>query len=133
MGADWVLYKQSPGHYHSTYTVRVELVDDKTGHVVSDVGTRVRHVDDKTGQVVSDVGTRVRHVTWAELLGHTRVMGTVKKDLLVARVTVTGDLSDWEDPSCLNKMSVSTHRVRRWVPGDQRWRTKPQVPVLTLE
>ena len=115
MGADWVLYKQSPSHYHSTYTVRIELVDDKTG------------------QVVSDVGTRVRHVTWAELLGHTRVMGTVKKDLLVARVTVTGDLSDWEDPSCLNKMSVSTHRVRRWVPGDQRWRTKPQVPVLTLD
>ena len=115
MGADWVLYKQSPGHYHSTYCVRLELVDSDTGHVLS------------------DTETRVGHVTWSELLGHNRVMSCVKKDLIVARVSVTRDKSDWDTPACINKMHVSCHRIRRWVPGDHRWKTKPKVPVLTVE
>ena len=113
MGADWVLYKLSPGHTHSTYTLRVEMVDRRTGAAVSGAG--------------------VRRVTWAELLGHTRVMGTVKKDLLIVRVTVSPDRSDWDSPFCLNTMGVSSHRIRRWVPGDHRWKTKPKVPVLTLD
>ena len=113
MGADWVLYKLSPSHAHSTYTLRVEMVDRVTGASVAGAG--------------------VRRVTWAELLGHTRVMGTVKKDLLIVRVTVSPDLSDWDSPFCLNTMGVSAHRIRRWVPGDQRWKTKPKVPILTLE
>ena len=113
MGADWVLYKLSPGHAHSTYTIRVEMVDRLTGSTVTGAG--------------------VRRVTWAELLGHTRVMGTVKKDLLIVRVTVSSELSDWDSPFCLNTMWVSSHRIRRWVPGDHRWKTKPKVPVLTLD
>ena len=113
MGADWVLYKLSPSHAHSTYTLRLEMVDRVTGASVAGAG--------------------VRRVTWAELLGHTRVMGTVKKDLLIVRVTVSPDLSDWDSPFCLNTMGVSAHRIRRWVPGDQRWKTKPKVPILTLE
>ena len=113
MGADWVLYKLSPGHAHSTYTLRLEMADKVTGASVARAG--------------------VRRVTWAELLGHTRVMGTVKKDLLIVRVTVTPDLKDWDSPFCLNTMAVSAHRIRRWVPGDQRWKTKPKVPVLTLD
>ena len=113
MGADWVLYKLSPSHAHSTYTLRVEMVDRVTGAAVTGAG--------------------VRRVTWAELLGHTRVMGTVKKDLLIVRVSVSADLSDWDSPFCLNTMGVSAHRIRRWVPGDHRWKIKPKVPVLTLE
>ena len=34
----------------------------------------------------TEVKTRVGHVTWAELLGHARVMGTVKKDLIIVRL-----------------------------------------------
>ena len=60
-------------------------------------------------------------------------MGTVKKDLLIVRVTVSADISDWDSPFCLNTMGVSAHRIRRWVPGDHRWKTKPKVPVLTLD
>ena len=113
MGADWVLYKASPALHHSTYTLRLEMVDRRTGASLAAAG--------------------LKGVTWAELLGHTRVMGTVKKDLLVVRVTVSADRRDWSSPFCLNSMGVSSHRVRRWVPGDQRWKTKPKVPILTID
>jgi len=112
MGADWVLYKGSPAVSHSTYSVRVEMVHSKEGTVLKDV---------------------VRRLGWADILGSTRVMGAVKKDLLVARVGARGDKSDWESPHCLHSMTVTTIRLRRWVPGDMRWASKPPVPVLTLD
>ena len=111
LGADWVLYKGSPAHSHSTYGVRVEMVDRREGKVVKDV---------------------VKRLSWADILGASRVMGAVKKDLLVARVGVRGDKSDWSTPHCLGSMTVATVRLRRWVPGDRRWSSKPSVPVLSL-
>jgi len=139
MGSDWVLYKMAPTHFHSTYTVRIEIVDQKTGQMMPDV---IHHeiskssnekdgndeIPDKTS---TEVNTRVGHVTWSELLGHARVMGTVKKDLIIARVGV--ESTDWEKPNCLNSMTVTSHRIRRWVPTEQRWKQKPKVPVLTIE
>ena len=112
MGADWVLYKGSPAASHSTYSVRVEMVDRREGRVIKGV---------------------LNKLSWADILGSTRVMGTVKKDLLVARVGVREDKSDWETPHCLASMAVTTLRLRRWVPGDMRWSSKPAVPVLTLD
>ena len=112
MGTDWVLYKGSPAVSHSTYSVRVEMVHAEKGVVVKDV---------------------VRRLGWADILGSSRVMGAVKKELVVARVGVRGDKSDWSSPHCLHSMTVSTLRLRRWVPGDMRWSSKPPVPVLTLD
>jgi len=112
MGADWVLYKGSPAVSHSTYSVRVEMVDRRQGTVLKDV---------------------VKRLGWADILGSTRLMGAVKKDLLVARVALREDQSDWGSPHCLANMSVTTLRLRRWVPGDMRWSSKPAVPVLTCD
>ena len=111
LGADWVLYKGSPSLSHSTYTVRVETVDRREGRVIQDV---------------------VKTLSWSDILGASRVTGAVKKDLLVARVGVRADKCDWLSPNCLAGMTVTTSRLRRWVPGDMRWSSKPAVPVLTI-
>ena len=111
MGVDWVLYKGSPAVSHSTYCVRVEMVDRREGRAIKDL---------------------VKTLTWSDILGSSRVTGTIKKDLLVARVGVRADKSDWLSPHCLAGMTVSSSRLRRWVPGDMRWSSKPAVPVLSL-
>jgi len=108
MGADWGLYKLGPAMYHATYTVRVEGIDKKSGEVV-------------------EIG--LKKITWGDMLAQTRVAVTVKKDLLVARVEVWGDMRDWDSPHCLRSMAVTATRVKRWVVGDQRWTVKPKVPV----
>ena len=108
MGADWRLYKLGPAQYHATYTVRVEVIDKKSGEVL-------------------EMG--IKKVTWGDMLGQTRVAVTVKKELLVVRVEVWGDMRDWDSPHCLGSMSVSSLRVKRWVVGDHRWAIKPRVPV----
>ena len=114
LGADWVLYKGSPALSHSTYGVRVEMVDRREGRVVKDP---------------------VKRLSWADILGASRVLGAVKKDLLVARVGVRGEniSTDWSSPHCLASMTVATLRLRRWVPGDRRWSSKPAVPVISLQ
>ena len=111
LGNDWVLYKGSPALSHSTYGVRVEMVDRREGRVIKDV---------------------VKALSWSDILGASRVMGPVKKDLLLARVGVRGDKSDWLSPHCLAGMTVTSSRLRRWIPGDMRWSSKPAVPVLAL-
>ena len=163
MGGDWVLYKLGPAHTHSTYVVRVEMVDRRTGDTLTNQRTGAgsstnqnteqdsstnqdQGQDSSTNQnkgpgttnqnIESDSLTNRKSVTsqltWSDILGHTRVMGTVKKDLLVVRVSVSWpQVSD--SPHCLNTMTLSSLRVRRWVPGDHRWRVKPRVPVLTLD
>ena len=85
MGSDWVLYKMAPTHFHSTYTVRIEIVDQKSGLMMPDV---IKHeIEGSSNETTkTEVKTRVGHVTWAELLGHARVMGTVKKDLIIVRL-----------------------------------------------
>ena len=107
-GADWLLYKLGPAFYHATYMVRVEAVDKETGEVLEDLA-----------------------LTWRDVLGRTRVAAAVKKDLLIARVTHWADKRDWDGPHCLHSMAVSALRVRRWVPGEERWLVKPEVPKET--
>jgi len=107
-GADWLLYKLGPAFYHATYMVRVEAVDRETGEVLDGLA-----------------------LTWRDVLGRTRVAAAVKKDLLIARVTHWADKRDWDGPHCLHSMAVSALRVRRWVPGEERWLVKPEVPKET--
>merc|ERR1719220_1658758 len=108
-GADWLLYKLSPALYHSTYMVRVEGVNRETGETLKDLEA----------------------LTWRDVLGRSRVAAAVKKDLLIARVTHWADKTDWDGPHCLHSMAVSTLVVRRWVPGEERWLVKPEVPKET--
>lgn len=107
-GSDWLLYKLGPAFYHATYMVRVEAVDRDTGKVLRDLA-----------------------LTWRDILGRTRVAAAVKKDLLIARVTHWADKRDWDGPHCLHSMAVSSLCVRRWVPGEERWLVKPEVPKET--
>ena len=140
MGGDWVLYKLSPSHYHSTYVVRIEVVDSKTGDTLSnqnqsnnEEAASEQSTNQKTASEQSPIQkTGISQLTWSDILGHTRVMGTVKKDLLLVRVSVPS-ASDLTSPQCLHSMAVTSHRIRRWVPGEHRWKVKPTVPVLTIE
>lgn len=105
-GCDWALYKKGPAFYHATYTVRVEGVDRVTGEVI-------HHT-----------------LNWRDILARTRVAATIKKELLLVRVSVWGDRRDWASPHCLGSMAVKSIRVRRWLPGEERWHLKPEVPVI---
>jgi len=101
LGADWLLYKLGPAHYHASYLVRVE-------------------------------GAGLPRLGWADLLGHARTAGNVKKEVLVARVEVAGGRAGRtrsDTPDCLAGLAVVVWRTRRWLPGDQRWLTKPPVPI----
>ena len=104
LGCDWLLYKQSPATHHATYTVLVQGEDRATGEVLGP------------------------GLAWRDLLGRCRVAAAVRKEVLVARVAVWGDRRDWSSPHCLGGMGVVALRVRRWVPGEHRWRSKPEVP-----
>jgi len=108
-GCDWALYKQGPAFYHATYTVRVEGVDRVSGEVL-------HHT-----------------LHWRDILARTRVAATIKKELLLVRVSVWGDRRDWSSPHCLGSMAVKSTRVRRWLPGEERWQVKPEVPVIYRE
>lgn len=106
LGADWQLYKTGPAFHHASYTVRVEGVHREGG------------VE----------GAAVLPLTWRRVLGLVRVAAAVRKELLVARVAVHADRRDWASPHCLHGMAVTVARVRRWLPGEHRWTTKPTVP-----
>jgi len=110
MGADWNLYKLGPPFYHSTYSVRVEVVCGLTGRVLSMNG--------------------IEPLSWADLLGLNRLNQTINKDLLIARVERLGvQNKDLSTPHILHKLPVTLRRIKRWLPGEMRWDSKPYVPV----
>ena len=109
LGADWQLYKTGPAFHHASYTVRVEGVPREAG-------------------AESVEGVAAPPLTWRQVLGLVRVAAAVRKELLVARVAAHADRRDWASPHCLHAMAVTVARVRRWLPGEHRWTTKPTVP-----
>jgi len=108
--SDWTVYRLGPPFYHSSFTVRIEVVCGQSGKLVN------------TGNVTP--------LTWADLLGLNRLNENVKKDLLVARVEKHGvQEADLTSPHLLRKLAIKLRSVKRWQPGEMRWEIKPEVPV----
>ncbi|XP_067135995.1 tRNA-splicing endonuclease subunit Sen2 [Centruroides vittatus] len=91
-GTDFVLYKDGPAFYHSTYCVVVR-------------------------EVSSDFNEQ--SLTWLELLSLNRVNEHVAKDTLLCYVMKNKD-TDLLDPSCIPTFNVQEVLLRRWIPSEER-------------
>jgi len=110
MAGDWVVYKLGPPFYHSSFIVRVEVVCGQTGKSLKE--------------------RRIRPCTWSDLFGLGRLSENVRKELLIARIEKHGVQEvDFVSPHVLRKLAVSLRRYARWLPGEMRWDSKPEVPV----
>lgn len=115
-GVDFLLYKEGPAVYHSSYAVIVKLVDPPLGT------TSPRDVISST----STEGRDPPQLTWQEVMSHCRVSESVAKDLLVCYVMQLAPPAalpsgDWRNsPDCVADFTVCEVLVRRWVPDRER-------------
>ena len=94
-GVDFLLYKESPLSYHSSFSV-----------VVQEEGVR-------------SPGEKHTHLTWKEVIALNRVCESAKKDLLVCHVTWSEGITLTE-PCCIDKATVTDTLIKWWVPERDR-------------
>lgn len=91
-GADFVLYKDGPLFYHSTYCVIVR-------------------------EVSSDFNEC--SISWSELSSLNRVNEHVAKDTILCYVVKEKDV-DLLNPSCIPTFNVQEVLLKRWIPSEER-------------
>ena len=98
-GVDYLLYKDGPQSYHSSYAVLVRPATGGEQHTAS------------AGE----------GLTWREVMAHCRVNEAAGKDLIICEV-VRPPLSEGKHGgvSCLNGYTVRETFVSRWVPERER-------------
>jgi len=99
-GADFLLYKDGPPFYHSSYAVNAYLIDD-----------------DQIG------GTDQSHPwTWSYLTCMNRIAEHVAKEVLISFAIKSKDLTEEElsRPRCLEKFQLQEILLRRWIPEKHR-------------
>lgn len=94
-GVDFLLYKENPLSYHSSFAV-----------VVREEG--------EGGQ-----GVKNHQLTWKEVIARNRVCESAKKDLLMCHVTWPVGIQLTE-PCCIDRAIVTDTLVKRWVPERDR-------------
>ncbi|KAK3088545.1 hypothetical protein FSP39_020418 [Pinctada imbricata] len=101
-GSDFVIYKEGPAFYHSSYSVILRMVDSET--------------------LTTCTGYPQRDLDWTRLSGLSRVTEHVAKELLICYVLKPSSLSEEEIllPSCISKFKVKEHVVTRWVSSQER-------------
>ena len=92
-GVDFVLYKESPLSYHSSFTV-----------------------------IVKEGGGSDGTMTWKDVIALGRVSESAVKDLLVCQVAWPRDMAEggMREPGCVNVATVTDVLVQRWVPERDR-------------
>lgn len=118
-GVDFVLYKQGPMTYHSSYTVIVRMVSEEE--------TQVGKQDTKPPEVrTATISTRLNSktgLTWRDVIALDRVSKSVVKDLIVCYIVKQQHFpdKDWKQfPGCLERLRVSEVFVKQWQPDRER-------------
>lgn len=93
-GVDFVLYKESPLSYHSSFAVIVK--EERT------------------------VQGEWKGLTWKEIVALNRVSESASKDLLFCHVKTPSGEESLKYPACLLSMSVKDTIIKRWVPEKDR-------------
>ena len=93
-GVDFLLYKEGPLSYHSSFAVIVK--------------------EEKTAQ-----GER-KGLTWKETVALNRVSESASKDLVFCHVKMPSGEETMRYPACLLLMSVKDIIIKRWVPEKDR-------------
>lgn len=105
-GVDFLLYKEGPSSYHSTYAVIVLFIDDAT----------------ETSQASIFNPPRCG-LTWREVIAVDRVNEAAGKELIVCFVVKPQSLLHEEvikSPSCVARLQIKEVFVKRWVPEKER-------------
>ncbi len=96
-GVDFLLYKEGPLSYHSSFAVIVK----EEGHLEAER----------------------KSLTWKEVIALNRVSESAGKELLICHVgRPSGDSAEesMRDPACVQFMSVKDTMIKRWVPEKDR-------------
>ncbi|XP_053545379.1 tRNA-splicing endonuclease subunit Sen2-like [Bombina bombina] len=97
-GTDLLLYRKGPPFYHASYSVIVELVNDKFE------------------------GFPLRPLTWKSLAGLNRTTVNVSKELLFCYLIKPPNFTekDMTSPECVKEIKVQELIASRWVSSRER-------------
>ncbi|XP_006872234.1 PREDICTED: tRNA-splicing endonuclease subunit Sen2 isoform X2 [Chrysochloris asiatica] len=97
-GTDLLLYRKGPPFYHASYSVIVELVDDRFE------------------------GSLRRPFSWKSLAALSRVSLNVSKELMLCYLIKPSTMTDQEmaSPECMKRIKVQEVIVTRWVSSRER-------------
>ena len=103
-GVDFLLYKEGPSFYHSTYAVVVSLIENGEASLES---------------VTSSAQSGL---SWREVIALDRVNEAAGKELIVCYVVKPPSLSEEELrlPTCVARLQVKELFIKRWVPERER-------------
>jgi tRNA-intron lyase len=96
-GMDFLLYKESPLCYHSSFAVVVR--EQQAG--------------------ANEGGAAHCNLTWKEVIGFNRISESVRKDLLLCYVAWP-ESSTRIEPSCIMEAKITDTIIKRWVPEKNR-------------
>lgn len=97
-GTDLLLYRKGPPFYHASYSVIIELVDDRFE------------------------GTLRRPFSWRSLAALSRVSVSVSKELMLCYLIKPSTMTDreMESPECMKQIKVQEVILSRWVSSRER-------------
>uniref|UniRef100_A0A671FZN5 tRNA-splicing endonuclease subunit Sen2 n=1 Tax=Rhinolophus ferrumequinum TaxID=59479 RepID=A0A671FZN5_RHIFE len=97
-GTDLLLYRKGPPFYHASYSVIVELVDDRFE------------------------GSLRRPFSWRSLAALSRVSVNVSKELMLCYLIKPSTMTDkeMESPECMKRIKVQEVILSRWVSSRER-------------
>ncbi|XP_049718477.1 tRNA-splicing endonuclease subunit Sen2 isoform X1 [Elephas maximus indicus] len=97
-GTDLLLYRKGPPFYHASYSVIIELLDDRYE------------------------GSLRRPFSWKSLAALSRVSVNVSKELMLCYLIKPSTMTDqeMESPECMKKIKVQEVIVSRWVSSRER-------------
>ena len=103
-GVDFLLYKEGPSFYHSTYAVVVALIE---------------HTETNLESVASPPQSGL---SWRKVIALDRVNEAAGKELVVCYVVKPPSLSqeDLKLPTCIASLQVRELFIKRWVPERER-------------
>uniref|UniRef100_A0A673TCF3 tRNA-splicing endonuclease subunit Sen2 n=1 Tax=Suricata suricatta TaxID=37032 RepID=A0A673TCF3_SURSU len=97
-GTDLLLYRKGPPFYHASYSVIIELVDDRFE------------------------GSLRRPFSWRSLAALSRVSVNVSKELMLCYLIKPSTMTDkeMESPECMKRIKVQEVILSRWVSSRER-------------
>lgn len=97
-GTDLLLYRKGPPFYHASYSVIIELVDDRFE------------------------GSLRRPFSWKSLAALSRVSVNVSKELMLCYLIKPSTMTDkeMESPECMKRIKVQEVILSRWVSSRER-------------
>ena len=122
-GVDFVLYKDGPEFYHSSYAV---LVCEQIGRESSRAECGEGGLGQGEGErqlAPEEAEGYFEGLRWMDTIAHCRVSESTAKDLVVCHVTPPsgcGETRLLSSPTCVEHMSISETLVARWLPDRDR-------------